>query len=83
MERRIFRQMSSCPPISDRFYPRSPRGHRWVAPLADDLFEFAHYADAAERSIDHGRQAFAVEVINDAEDAEAPTVTESVRDEVE
>jgi hypothetical protein len=54
-----------------------------LAPLADELFEFAHHADAAERSIDHGRQAFAAEVINDAEDAEAPPVTESVRDEVE
>lgn len=51
-----------------------------LAPLQDELFEFAHHADAAERSIDHGRQAFAAEVINDAEDAEAPPVTASVRE---
>jgi hypothetical protein len=50
---------------------------------ADELFEFAHHANAAERSIDHCGQAFTAEVIDDAENTEAPPSIKSVRDEVE
>ena len=45
--------------------------------------QFAHDPYAAERSVNHRRQALAAEVVNDAQNAEAAAVTEGVGDEVE
>jgi hypothetical protein len=53
------------------------------AAIADELFEFAHHTYSAERRIDHGGQAFAAEVVDDAQNAEAPAVTQTVSDKVE
>ncbi len=50
---------------------------------ADELFEFAHHTYSAERSIDYRGQAFAAEVVDDAQNAKASAGTARIGDEVE
>ena len=56
----------------------------WGVPRANvSPLKFTHDAHSTQRSIDDHGQAFAAEIIDDGQDAEAPTVAERVRDEVE
>ena len=48
-----------------------------------DPVQLAGHADTRKRGIDHGRQTFPAEVVDDAEDAEPPAVRERIRHEVE
>jgi hypothetical protein len=57
--------------------------HRGVAADFGDAVEFPCHPQAGERGVNHQAQAFAGEVVNQGEDAEAPPVDERVGDEVE
>ncbi len=48
-----------------------------------DPVQFPPDADAGNRVIDHRRQTFPAEVINDTQNAEAPAIDQGVRDEVQ
>src|SRR5260370_41648418 len=54
-----------------------------LAALEGELFEFAHHAYPAERSIDHRGQALAAEVVDDAPKAKTPAIAQRIRDEVD
>src|ERR1700694_2579846 len=55
--------------------------HSWASAFRHQTLQFAHHAHATDRGIDHRGQAFAAEVIDDAQDAEAAAIAERVRDE--
>ena len=60
------------------------RRHTWpAAARGDDRLELARDPQARERGVGDQRQAFAGEVVDDRENAEAPAVGERIRQEVE
>lgn len=54
-----------------------------IEALVGETFELAHDPHAAQGSIDHTSQAFTAEVIDDAEDPQAPAVTQRVGNKIE
>lgn len=57
--------------------------HRRIAPGCDDAVELADDPRAGERGVRNRGQAFAGEVVDHGQDAEAPAVRQRVGDEVE